>query len=616
MIQTIRILLLATNQLDLAYVRLGDEQREIQQQIQRGRFRDSFNLTAYSAVRVSDLGTYLLEYEPHIVHFSGHGTDEEGMILEDETREIRPLRVDELTGLVRALKDNISMVFLNVCHSRPHAEAVSRVVDYAIGMDGTIDDTPALAFAGSFYHTLAFGRSVKEAFDVAKALAGSDAPMLFIREGVDPVEPFVQAAEVRKLKSTLTSLIDGTASEAERLGLQREVGDGAVILDENESEEDSDHSGGSRPFSIRSRNAQLHVRLTSAAYQAIQIRLFPPPPGIAPPFPPFVFIGRESALRDVKGLVSNMELPGKEKIAVVRGWPGVGKTTLVGVIGRDAEIAKTFPQGVLWTSLEQKPNVLSEMARWGRALGTDEILRAPTLPEATAQLAALLRQRRMLLIVDDVWETAHAVPFTEVVGDQCALLITTRMTSVAEELSPDKKGPYVLPVLTDDDSLKLMRVLAPEIVEQHEDECRELVRDLECLPLALHVAGRLLRSEAKLGWGVADLIEEIREGARLMPEPAPIDRIEGENIPTVSALLTKSTKVLDEFTRECFAFLGAFAPKPATFDLAAMKAVWEIDDPKQIVRKLVDHGLLEPVGEGRFQMHRILVEHARSLCSE
>jgi hypothetical protein len=135
------------------------------------------------------------------------------------------------------------------------------------------------------------------------------------------------------------------------------------------------------------------------------------------------------------------------------------------------------------------------------------------------------------------------------------------------------------------------------------------------LPLALHVAGRLLRSEAKLGWGVADLIREIREGARLIPEAAPNDRIEGETIPTVSALLMKSTDVLDGFTRECFAFLGAFAPKPATFDLAAIKAVWEVDDAKPIVRELVRHGLLEPAGSGRFQMHRILVDHARSLCT-
>jgi hypothetical protein len=33
------------------------------------------------------------------------------------------------------------------------------------------------------------------------------------------------------------------------------------------------------------------------------------------------------------------------------------------------------------------------------------------------------------------------------------------------------------------------------------------------------------------------------------------------------------------------------------------------------VRELVAHGLLEPADAGRFQMHRILVDHAKSLCS-
>src|SRR6185503_17619517 len=97
--------------------------------------------------------------------------------------------------------------------------------------------------------------------------------------------------------------------------------------------------------------------------------------------------------------------------------PGVGKTTLVGVFGRDTDTQKAFPDGVLWTSLGQKPNLISEMARWGRALGTDELLRAPTLDDATAQLRLLLQRKRMLLIVDDVWEPGHAHPFIEACGE-------------------------------------------------------------------------------------------------------------------------------------------------------------------------------------------------------
>jgi hypothetical protein len=95
---------------------------------------------------------------------------------------------------------------------------------------------------------------------------------------------------------------------------------------------------------------------------------------------------------------------------------------------------------------------------------------------------------------------------------------------------------------------------------------------------------------------------------------APADRadIETQTIPTVAALLQQSTDLLDQHTRECFAFLGAFAPKPATFDLDAMAAVWKTDDPKPVVRELAARGLIEPA-VGRFQMHALLVAHARSL---
>jgi len=215
-----------------------------------------------------------------------------------------------------------------------------------------------------------------------------------------------------------------------------------------------------------------------------------------------------------------------------------------------------------------------------------------------------------------VCEPAHGALFQQARGTNCGLLITTRLTEVANLLAQTEEAVYNLPVLTEDDALKLMRILAPTIVDSYEDDCLNLVRSLECLPLALHVAARLLRVESKFDWGVADLLKEITEGAAVIKAEAPSDRVEGENIPTVTALLQKSTDVLDEHTRDCFAYLGAFAPKPATFDLAAMKAVWQIDDPKPTVRELVDHGLLEPVGSGRFQMHALLVMHARSLLTE
>lgn len=617
MADKIKIMLLATHPMKLAYVRLGDELREIEEKVQHATHRDAFELTAKPAVRVPDLGMYMQREQPHIVHFCGQGELGEGIILQGAAGERTAIGVSELTDLFSILKDNLRLVFFNVCYSNLLAEAVSQGLDYAIGMEGKVDDEIALVFAPAFYEALAFGRSVSEAFNVAKATAGAKMAVLRVRPGVDAAEPFLeQTRRIGQLKSAVTRLLAGTVSAADRTVLQASVVGGQLIL--AEAEDKAADQGKDQPASLpMMRDGQFHVTLPPAAYRQANEWIFPAPAGIAPPFYPSVFIGREGALKDLKQRLNpTTRSAGEKTITVVRGWPGVGKTTLVGVIGRDSEIRAMFPQGILWTSLEQKPNVLSEMARWGRALGTDEILRAPTLQEAVAQLAALLWNRQMLLIVDDVWETDHVVPFLAALGNQCALLVTTRRPAVAEALTTSNKAIYNLPVLTEENALTLLRFIVPAIVMQYPDECRELVRDLECLPLALHVAGRLLKSEASYDWGVTDLIRELREDTRLLPAIAPNDRIEGGKLPTVSALLMKSTNMLDEFTRDCFAYLGAFAPKPATFDLAAMGAVWEVDEPKPIVRELVNHGLLEPVGEGRFQMHRLLVDHAKSLCED
>jgi hypothetical protein len=287
---------------------------------------------------------------------------------------------------------------------------------------------------------------------------------------------------------------------------------------------------------------------------------------------------------------------------------------LVNALAYDAEIGKRFPDGILWTSLTREPGILAELAAWGRALGLDGLARSPTVKDAVEQLARRIADLRMLVIIDDVWETAHALPFLQSAGPRCAALITTRLPVIAEELSLAPEAVYTLPLLEETDALTLLRLLAPEVVAANADACLQLIRDLECLPLALHVAGRLLAAEARMGWSVHDLLGRLRDGAAVIEAKAPADRadVETQTIPTVAALLQQSTDALDDRMRGCFAFLGAFAPKPATFDLDAMRAVWQVDDPKPIVRELASRGLVEPVA-GRFQMHALLVAHARSL---
>ena len=254
---------------------------------------------------------------------------------------------------------------------------------------------------------------------------------------------------------------------------------------------------------------------------------------------------------------------------------------------------------------------MSSLVAWGLALGANEALHSKSIDDISSYLAGLLRNKRVLLIMDDVWETQHAKAF-QVGGRNCALLITTRSRKAAQDLAPTPNDIYVLKVLSDEKALELLYILAPAVAQKHLDALRELAHELDGLPLALQVAGRMLNKEASYGFGVSELITELRAGTKLLEATAPSDRTDtaNETIPSVTILLQKSTERLDPKTHECFAVLGAFAPTPATFDLEALKTIWQMDDSESIIRSLVDRGLLEST-DGRFQMHALTRLFAR-----
>jgi hypothetical protein len=336
-------------------------------------------------------------------------------------------------------------------------------------------------------------------------------------------------------------------------------------------------------------------------------------PGAAPP-PPNILVGREDDLDEL-----HQRLTGQADITLltaVRGWPGVGKTTLAAAAAHDARLQEAFSDGVLWTALGPEPDVLFGLGDWLMALGDDP--RPHTSVEGRGnRLAAMLHNKQMLLIVDDVWDAAHTRPFC-VGGNKCRTLITTRHPEVARDLGLPDQAIYLLEILTDEEALELLRRLAPKAVALDPDGTQRLVHELQGLPLALQVAGRLLAAEAAMGWGIGDLLEELAEGKRILEAKAPADRtdVANQSTPTVAALLQQSTDRLDEVIRERFALLGIFVSKPATFDTPAAGAAWDVEDPKPTLRILVARGLLEPAAGGRFQMHALLTAHAKSMLDE
>jgi DNA-binding SARP family transcriptional activator len=331
------------------------------------------------------------------------------------------------------------------------------------------------------------------------------------------------------------------------------------------------------------------------------------------PSTPALILGREQALADIKQRLRNNN-GDAAKTVVIQGWPGLGKTTFASTLAHHESMTAAFPDGILWIAMGQSPDVAGKLQSCAVRIGLPLTIDDETPEALSVRLASACQDKRMLLIVDDVWRVEDFAPFN-FMGSKSATLVTTRANDIAQSIALRPDDIYRLPLLSNADSLELLQVLAPDVVVQHREAIEMLIHALEGLPLALQIAGRLLRAEASMGWSVSNLLEELREGTRILSEQVPIDRTDilYETTPTVAALLRRSTDWLDAQTRERFAILGVFAPKPATFDLEALRAVWKLPDPKPTVRTLVNRGLLEPCGGGEFQIHALLVAHAKSL---
>ena len=173
---------------------LDKEVREIEWKLKTAKFRDSIEFIPKGALRPDDLLQYLNEHSAQIIHFSGHGTNNDELMLTDENNMPKPVSKIALVHLFKTLKGSIKVVLLNACYSRPQAEAITSAIDIAIGMKKSIGDNSAIFFATSFYRAISFGKSVKEAFDqgitalLLENIPGHDIPALIVKEGVDPNE--------------------------------------------------------------------------------------------------------------------------------------------------------------------------------------------------------------------------------------------------------------------------------------------------------------------------------------------------------------------------------------------------------------------------------------------
>jgi Effector-associated domain 8/CHAT domain len=198
------ILLLGSNPLNQARLRLDKEVREIGAGLQRSRYRDRYNLQQVWAVRVDELRRALLDFHPEIVHFCGHGSGTEGIVLENDIGEAQLVSTEAIAGLFKLFaRRGVECVVLNACYSAIQAEAIAKHINYVIGMSDLMRDDAAIKFAVGFYDAIGAGWSYDEAYELGCNAIASEGipqelvPKLFTKDAnatiVSPdasVEPF------------------------------------------------------------------------------------------------------------------------------------------------------------------------------------------------------------------------------------------------------------------------------------------------------------------------------------------------------------------------------------------------------------------------------------------
>lgn len=167
----------------------------------------------------------MLDEQPRIVHFSGHG-DDAGLVIEDAAGNAMVVSPEALEGLFNLFSENLECVLLNACYSEVQARAIAKRIPFVIGMTQGIADDVAVEFAIGFYDALGAGKSVKTAFEFGcnaiELLGRPDGPKpilhaRFVEQWDDKASVSVDRvyrfraeceADVDKLRQILGTMID------------------------------------------------------------------------------------------------------------------------------------------------------------------------------------------------------------------------------------------------------------------------------------------------------------------------------------------------------------------------------------------------------------------------
>lgn len=186
-----RLLFAYSTPLNASPLRLGTEEKQIKEALRAITDRDKIHIDTIPAVELKDFSNAFNRYRPNILHISSHG-NQEHIALENEKGQAMIVDGDILINIVKIAGKQLKIVVLNACESSKMAASLTDVVDIAIGMNVSIGDDAARAFAVQLYSSIGENIPIGLAFEQARfaisanGISEADTPVLHYKKGIRP----------------------------------------------------------------------------------------------------------------------------------------------------------------------------------------------------------------------------------------------------------------------------------------------------------------------------------------------------------------------------------------------------------------------------------------------